>query len=138
MLISDRFSKLSRQPLQTRSGRSQRTAHLVPLRRRERSHRTIPHPPAGPTGYRGDRGDILCRDLLVVPAGEADLNRGLVGRRIGRLLVTGGVGPWLPFQMLGASWVAMGAGLLPRDPRKKESKKYGLKKARKAPQYSKR
>jgi small subunit ribosomal protein S9 len=30
------------------------------------------------------------------------------------------------------------AGLLRRDPRKKESKKYGLKKARKAPQYSKR
>ncbi|MFT7600067.1 MAG: small subunit ribosomal protein S9 [Acidimicrobiales bacterium] len=29
-------------------------------------------------------------------------------------------------------------GLLTRDPRKKESKKYGLKKARKAPQYSKR
>jgi small subunit ribosomal protein S9 len=30
------------------------------------------------------------------------------------------------------------AGLLTRDPREKESKKYGLKKARKAPQYSKR
>jgi small subunit ribosomal protein S9 len=30
------------------------------------------------------------------------------------------------------------AGLLTRDPRAKESKKYGLKKARKAPQYSKR
>ena len=30
------------------------------------------------------------------------------------------------------------AGLLPRDPRVKERKKYGLKKARKAPQYSKR
>jgi len=30
------------------------------------------------------------------------------------------------------------AGLLTRDDRKKESKKYGLKKARKAPQYSKR
>jgi len=30
------------------------------------------------------------------------------------------------------------AGHLRRDPRKKESKKYGLKKARKAPQYSKR
>ena len=29
-------------------------------------------------------------------------------------------------------------GFLRRDPRKKESKKYGLKKARKAPQYSKR
>ena len=32
----------------------------------------------------------------------------------------------------------IGAGLLTRDARKKESKKYGLKKARKAPQYSKR
>ncbi len=30
------------------------------------------------------------------------------------------------------------AGLLRRDPRKKESKKYGLKKARKAPQFTKR
>ena len=30
------------------------------------------------------------------------------------------------------------AGLLTRDPRRKESKKYGLKKARKAPQYTKR
>lgn len=30
------------------------------------------------------------------------------------------------------------AGLLTRDPRMKERKKYGLKKARKAPQYSKR
>lgn len=30
------------------------------------------------------------------------------------------------------------AGLLTRDPRKKERKKYGLRKARKAPQYSKR
>ena len=30
------------------------------------------------------------------------------------------------------------AGLLTRDPRMKESKKYGLKRARKAPQYTKR
>ena len=30
------------------------------------------------------------------------------------------------------------AGLLTRDPRRKESKKYGLKKARKAPQFTKR
>lgn len=29
-------------------------------------------------------------------------------------LTTGGVGPWLPFQMLAAAWVGMGAGLLPR------------------------
>lgn len=28
-------------------------------------------------------------------------------------LITGGVGPWLPFQMLAAAWVGMGAGLLP-------------------------
>lgn len=28
-------------------------------------------------------------------------------------LVTGGVGPWLPFQMIAAAWVGMGAGLLP-------------------------
>ncbi len=29
-------------------------------------------------------------------------------------LLTGGVGPWLPFQMLGSAWVGLGAGLLPR------------------------
>jgi energy-coupling factor transport system substrate-specific component len=29
-------------------------------------------------------------------------------------LLTGGVGPWMPFQMLAASWVGLGAGLLPR------------------------
>jgi energy-coupling factor transport system substrate-specific component len=31
-------------------------------------------------------------------------------------LITGGVGPWLPYQMLGAAWVGMLAGLLPRVP----------------------
>ena len=29
-------------------------------------------------------------------------------------LLTGGVGPWMPFQMLAASWVGLGAALLPR------------------------
>lgn len=29
-------------------------------------------------------------------------------------LLTGGVGPWLPFQMMAAAWVGLGAGLLPR------------------------
>jgi energy-coupling factor transport system substrate-specific component len=29
-------------------------------------------------------------------------------------ILTGGVGPWLPFQMLAAAWVGCGAGLLPR------------------------
>ncbi len=31
-------------------------------------------------------------------------------------LLTAGVGPWLPFQMLVSAWVGMGAGLLPRRP----------------------
>jgi len=38
----------------------------------------------------------------------------------------------------GALRLGIARGFLTRDPRKKESKKYGLKKARKAPQYSKR
>lgn len=29
-------------------------------------------------------------------------------------LITGGVGPWLPYQMLGSAWVGLGAGMLPR------------------------
>lgn len=29
-------------------------------------------------------------------------------------LLTGGIGPWLPFQMIGAGWVGMSAGWLPR------------------------
>ncbi|SOD63311.1 energy-coupling factor transport system substrate-specific component [Streptomyces zhaozhouensis] len=29
-------------------------------------------------------------------------------------LLTAGVGPWLPFQMMAAGWVGLGAGLLPR------------------------
>ena len=29
-------------------------------------------------------------------------------------ILTGGLGPWLPFQMLASGWVGLGAGLLPR------------------------
>lgn len=32
-------------------------------------------------------------------------------------LLTAGVGPWLPFQMMAAGWIGMGAGLLPKRPR---------------------
>ncbi|MGW0646597.1 ECF transporter S component [Streptomyces badius] len=32
-------------------------------------------------------------------------------------LLTGGVGPWMPFQMLSMGWFTMGAGLLPRPDR---------------------
>jgi energy-coupling factor transport system substrate-specific component len=35
-------------------------------------------------------------------------------------LLTGSVGPWLPFQMLAAAWVGLGAGLLPRATRRVE------------------
>ena len=30
-------------------------------------------------------------------------------------LLTSGVGPWLPYQMLCSAWIGLGAGLLPRD-----------------------
>ncbi|HVC68921.1 MAG TPA: ECF transporter S component [Acidimicrobiales bacterium] len=56
--------------------------------------------------------------FLLFPAGY------VLGRHFGFLLgaltlfasalVTGGVGPWLPFQMMAAAWMAYGAGLLPR------------------------
>jgi energy-coupling factor transport system substrate-specific component len=35
-------------------------------------------------------------------------------------VVTGGVGPWLPFQMLAAGWVGLGAGLLPAERGRRE------------------
>jgi energy-coupling factor transport system substrate-specific component len=56
--------------------------------------------------------------FLLVPAGR------VFGPGFGFLLgnvamfasaaVTGGGGPWLPFQMLAAGWMGLGAGLLPR------------------------
>ncbi|MGH9061431.1 MAG: ECF transporter S component, partial [Acidimicrobiales bacterium] len=56
--------------------------------------------------------------FLLVPAGRV-LGRGF-GFVLGAVtllasaLVTGGVGPWLPFQMFGAAWMGFGAGCLPR------------------------
>ncbi|HEX7535790.1 MAG TPA: ECF transporter S component [Dermatophilaceae bacterium] len=56
--------------------------------------------------------------FLVVMAGRV-LGRG-VGFVLGALAVlvgaflTGGVGPWVPFQMIAAGWVGFGAGSLPR------------------------
>jgi energy-coupling factor transport system substrate-specific component len=40
---------------------------------------------------------------------------GAVGMFAGGLFV-GGLGPWLPFQMVAVGWVGLGAGLLPRSP----------------------
>ena len=42
------------------------------------------------------------------------------GAGFGFALLTGGVGPWLPAQMLAAGWVGLGAGLLPRATGKRE------------------
>jgi energy-coupling factor transport system substrate-specific component len=56
--------------------------------------------------------------FLMVPAGRV-LGRGF-GFVLGALtlfasaLITAGVGPWLPFQMIAAGWVGFGAGCLPR------------------------
>lgn len=55
--------------------------------------------------------------FLLIPAGRV-LGRGF-GFVLGALtlfasaLVTGGVGPWLPFQMIGAAWLGFFAGCLP-------------------------
>lgn len=65
----------------------------------------------------GGAGGVEPMFFLFVLAGRA-LGPGF-GFVLGQLtllssaLVTGGVGPWLPFQMLAAGWVALGAGLLP-------------------------
>jgi len=39
-------------------------------------------------------------------------------------LITGGVGPWLPFQMMGAALIGLGAGLIPRANRQWLTKVY--------------
>ena len=55
--------------------------------------------------------------FLLMPAGRV-LGRGF-GFVLGALtiaasaLITGGIGPWLPFQMFGAAWMGFGAGCLP-------------------------
>jgi energy-coupling factor transport system substrate-specific component len=55
--------------------------------------------------------------FLLIPSGRV-LGRGF-GFVLGAVtiaasaLVTGGVGPWLPFQMFGAAWMGFGAGCLP-------------------------
>jgi len=56
--------------------------------------------------------------FLLIPAGRV-LGKGF-GFVLGAItlfasaLITGGVGPWLPFQMFGAGWVGFFAGCLPR------------------------
>ncbi len=75
---------------------------------------------AAGTAMRLPTGGIAGLELvffLILPAGRV-FGRGF-GFVLGALtifasaLVIGGVGPWLPFQMLAAGWVGMGAGCLP-------------------------
>lgn len=67
-----------------------------------------------PTGSAGGFEPVF---FLLLPAGRV-LGRGF-GFVLGAVtlfasaLITGGVGPWLPFQMLGAAWVGFFAGCLP-------------------------
>ena len=72
-------------------------------------------------GLRTIGGDVTGASpvfFLLMPAGRV-LGRGF-GFVLGALtlfgsaLLTGGVGPWLPFQMLAAGWVGLFAGCLPR------------------------
>jgi energy-coupling factor transport system substrate-specific component len=62
--------------------------------------------------------------FLLIPAGRV-LGRGF-GFVLGAMtivasaLITGGVGPWLPFQMLAAAWMGFGAGCLPEAGGKRE------------------
>jgi energy-coupling factor transport system substrate-specific component len=72
------------------------------------------------TALRIPTGGIAGTELLffaLIPSGR------IMGRHFGFLLgaltlfvsalATGGIGPWLPFQMLGAAWIGWAAGLLP-------------------------
>jgi energy-coupling factor transport system substrate-specific component len=62
--------------------------------------------------------------FLLIPSGRV-LGRGF-GFVLGAMtilasaLITGGVGPWLPFQMLAAAWMGFGAGCLPEAGGKRE------------------
>ena len=68
--------------------------------------------------------------MIKVEGGGVTGQAGAIRHGIARaLLEIDPEGHWLPLRQ---------AGLLTRDPRMKERKKYGLKRARKAPQYTKR
>jgi small subunit ribosomal protein S9 len=74
--------------------------------------------------------DIMGYDVLVrVHGGGISGQAGAVRLGIARALIEADIESRPPLKK---------AGFLTRDPRAKERKKYGLKKARKAPQYSKR
>jgi small subunit ribosomal protein S9 len=67
--------------------------------------------------------------MVKVEGGGYQGQAGAIRHGIARALLQSDPGSRLPLRQ---------AGLLTRDPRMKERKKYGLKRARKAPQYTKR
>ena len=67
-------------------------------------------------GTAGLEADVLHHHRGRSRAGSrCGLRRGRTRAATGALL-TGGVGPWLPFQMICAGAIGLGAGLLPGDP----------------------
>jgi energy-coupling factor transport system substrate-specific component len=59
--------------------------------------------------------------IVVLLAGNAfgpsfGFTLGAIGTFASGIFV-GGLGPWLPFQMVAVAWIGLGAGLLPRSPR---------------------
>ena len=87
-------------------------------------HQVVIHQPLALTGT-GDRFDVHVRVVGGGTTGQAEATRHGISRALCKF--DGELRP-----------VIKRAGLLTRDPRVKERKKVGLKRARKAPQYTKR
>ena len=96
----------------------------------------------------GRRKTAVARVRLIPGSGEIVVNDRTLEAHFGNAINEADVR--LPFRVTGTEGtfnaqikvegggVTGQAGLLTRDPRMKERKKYGLKRARKAPQYTKR
>ncbi len=96
----------------------------------------------------GRRKTAVARVRLLPGEGEIVVNGRSLGEHFGAAIdeaevrmpfrVTGTEGRYNTMIKVEGGGVTGQAGLLTRDPRMKERKKYGLKRARKAPQYTKR
>ena len=96
----------------------------------------------------GRRKTAVARVRLIPGEGEIVVNGRSLEQHFGNAIPEGELR--MPFRVTGTEGrfntlikvegggVTGQAGLLTRDPRMKERKKYGLKRARKAPQYTKR
>ena len=70
-------------------------------------------PPAR-RGHRRHRDGVLpARARRAACSGPASASRSGCTSLFASALITGGVGPWMPYQMFGCAWVGLFAGLLP-------------------------